>query len=127
MLHSLDYIFRSKFLGIMGAYTKRRINGNQKSRCGGLRTDGFRDCGSLRQIRLQNQSERSVRRSAEKGQERINKSWIKRWKGKATPEQKKQTLENLSFTTKLDDFKDVDLVIEAVIENMEEKKRFTGL
>lgn len=59
-----------------------------------------------------------------KGQERINKSLDKAVeRGKATPEQKKQTLENLSFTTKLDDFKDVDLVIEAVIENMEEKKK----
>ena len=59
-----------------------------------------------------------------KGQERINKSLDKAVeRGKATPEQKKQTLENLSFTTKLEDFKDVDLVIEAVIENMEEKKK----
>jgi len=58
-----------------------------------------------------------------KGQERINKSLDKAVeRGKATPEQKKQTLENLSFTTKLEDFKEVDLVIEAVIENMEEKK-----
>jgi len=59
-----------------------------------------------------------------KGQERINKSIDKAVeRGKATPEQKKQTLENLSFTTKLEDFKDVDLVIEAAIENMEEKKK----
>ena len=59
-----------------------------------------------------------------KGQERINKSLDKAVeRGKATPEQKKQTLENLSFTTKLEDFKEVDLVIEAVIENMEEKKK----
>jgi len=59
-----------------------------------------------------------------KGQERINKSLDKAVeRGKATAEQKKQTLENLSFTTKLEDFKEVDLVIEAVIENMEEKKK----
>lgn len=59
-----------------------------------------------------------------KGQERINKSLDKAVeRGKATPEQKKQTWENLSFTTKLEDFKEVDLVIEAVIENMEEKKK----
>jgi len=59
-----------------------------------------------------------------KGQERVNKSLDKAVeRGKATAEQKKQTLENLSFTTKLEDFKEVDLVIEAVIENMEEKKK----
>lgn len=59
-----------------------------------------------------------------KGEERINKSLDKAVeRGKATPEQKKQTWENLSFTTKLEDFKEVDLVIEAVIENMDEKKK----
>ncbi len=44
-------------------------------------------------------------------------------RGKATEEQKKQALTNLSFTTKLDDLRDCDIVVEAVIEQMEEKKK----
>jgi len=59
-----------------------------------------------------------------KGESRILKSLDKAIeKGKATAEQKKQALDNLSFTTKLEDLKEVDLVIEAAIENMEEKKK----
>src|SRR4030065_829839 len=59
-----------------------------------------------------------------KGQERITKSLDKAVeKGKATPEQKQKTLELLSFTPKLEELKDCDIVIEAVVENMEEKKK----
>jgi len=59
-----------------------------------------------------------------KGESRILKSLDKAIeKGKATAEQKKQALDNLSFTTKLEDLKEVDLVIEAAVENMEEKKK----
>jgi len=59
-----------------------------------------------------------------KGQERIIKSLDRAVeKGKSTPEQKQKTLEFLSFTPKLEDLKDSDIVIEAVVENMEEKKR----
>jgi 3-hydroxybutyryl-CoA dehydrogenase len=42
-------------------------------------------------------------------------------KGKVTPEAKEKTLANLSGTTKVEDLKDCDLVIEAIIENVDEK------
>ncbi len=44
-------------------------------------------------------------------------------RGKTTQEQMDSALANLSFTTKLDDLKDVDLVIEAVPEDLELKKK----
>jgi 3-hydroxyacyl-CoA dehydrogenase len=44
-------------------------------------------------------------------------------RGKTTQEQADAALANLSFTTKLDDLKDVDLVIEAVPEDLELKKK----
>jgi 3-hydroxybutyryl-CoA dehydrogenase len=44
-------------------------------------------------------------------------------KGKLTAEEKAKTLGNLSGTTRLEDLKDCDLIIEAIIENVEEKGR----
>ncbi len=44
-------------------------------------------------------------------------------KGKATQQDKEAALGRISGTTKLSDLADCDLVIEAVIENMEEKKK----
>ena len=44
-------------------------------------------------------------------------------KGKLTPEEKDKTLGKLFGTTKLEDLRDCDLVIEAIIENVEEKAR----
>jgi 3-hydroxybutyryl-CoA dehydrogenase len=44
-------------------------------------------------------------------------------KGKVTAEEKDRTLANLSGTTKLEDLKDCDLVIEAIVENVEEKAK----
>jgi 3-hydroxybutyryl-CoA dehydrogenase len=44
-------------------------------------------------------------------------------KGKMTAEEKDKTLANLSGTTKLEDLKDCDLVIEAIVENVEEKAK----
>jgi 3-hydroxybutyryl-CoA dehydrogenase len=44
-------------------------------------------------------------------------------KGKLTAEEKASTLGNLSGTTRLEDLKDCDLVIEAIIENVEEKAK----
>ncbi len=44
-------------------------------------------------------------------------------RGKTTQEQMDSALANLSFTTKLDDLKDVDLVIEAVPEDLDLKKK----
>ena len=42
-------------------------------------------------------------------------------KGKVTVEERDKTLGNLAGTTKLEDLKDCDLVIEAIIENVEDK------
>jgi len=44
-------------------------------------------------------------------------------KGKMSAQDKDATLTRLTGTIKPEDFKDVDLVLEAVIENMDEKKR----
>ena len=49
-------------------------------------------------------------------------------KGKVTAEAREKTLGNLSGTTSFDDLKDCDLVIEAIIENVDEKaKTFAAL
>ena len=49
-------------------------------------------------------------------------------KGKVTPDAKASTLGNLSGTTKLEDLKDGDVIIEAIIENVDEKaKAFAAL
>jgi 3-hydroxybutyryl-CoA dehydrogenase len=42
-------------------------------------------------------------------------------KGKVTAEEKDKTLRNLSGTTKLEDLKDCDIIIEAIVENIDEK------
>jgi 3-hydroxybutyryl-CoA dehydrogenase len=44
-------------------------------------------------------------------------------KGKVTAEAREKTLGNLSGTTTFEDLKDCDLVIEAIVENVEEKAR----
>jgi 3-hydroxybutyryl-CoA dehydrogenase len=44
-------------------------------------------------------------------------------KGKVAPEVRDKTLANLSGTTTFDAFKDCDLVIEAIVENIDEKAR----
>ncbi|MDQ3488264.1 MAG: 3-hydroxybutyryl-CoA dehydrogenase [Acidobacteriota bacterium] len=49
-------------------------------------------------------------------------------KGKVTPEARDTTLANLSGTTKYEDLKDCDLIIEVIIENLDEKaKAFAAL
>ena len=49
-------------------------------------------------------------------------------KGKVTADAKEKTLANLSGTTRFEDLKNCDLIIEAIIENVEEKgKSFTAL
>jgi len=49
-------------------------------------------------------------------------------KGKMTVDEKKKVLSNIKGTTKLEDLKDVDLVIEAIFENIKVKKEvFTAL
>jgi 3-hydroxybutyryl-CoA dehydrogenase len=60
----------------------------------------------------------------DKGMGRINKfhnDGVE--KGKVTAEAREKTLGNLSGTTTFEDLKDCDLVIEAIIENVEEKAR----
>ena len=44
-------------------------------------------------------------------------------KGKVTAEEKDKTLRNLSGTTKLEDLKDCDIIIEAIVENINEKEK----
>ncbi|MDO9535171.1 MAG: 3-hydroxyacyl-CoA dehydrogenase family protein [Bacillota bacterium] len=44
-------------------------------------------------------------------------------KGKLTEEQKQETLRRITPTNELSDFKEVDLVVEAIIENLELKKK----
>jgi 3-hydroxybutyryl-CoA dehydrogenase len=44
-------------------------------------------------------------------------------KGKVTAEARDTTLGNLAGTTKLEDLKDCDLIVEAIIENVDEKAR----
>lgn len=61
----------------------------------------------------------------DKGMARIEKSLNRAVeKGKRTSEQKDATLANIQRTTKLEEFADCDLVIEAIIENLEIKKEF---
>ena len=49
-------------------------------------------------------------------------------KGKVTPEARDLTLANLSGTTKYEDLKDCDLIIEVIIENLDDKaKAFAAL
>ena len=43
-------------------------------------------------------------------------------RGKMVPEDKKRTLENLTGTTRVEDLADCDIVIEAIIENIEVKR-----
>ena len=47
-------------------------------------------------------------------------------KGKVTPEARDKTLANLSGTTRFEDLEDCDLVIEAIIENVEDKAKAFG-
>jgi 3-hydroxybutyryl-CoA dehydrogenase len=44
-------------------------------------------------------------------------------KGKVTPEERDKTLGNLTGTTRIEDFKGCDLVIEAIVENIDEKAK----
>ena len=63
-----------------------------------------------------------------KGLGRIEKflvGWVE--KGKVTVEEKDKTLGNLTGTTKLEDLKDCDLIIEAIIENVEQKANAFGV
>ncbi|MEO0087347.1 MAG: 3-hydroxybutyryl-CoA dehydrogenase [candidate division WOR-3 bacterium] len=60
----------------------------------------------------------------EKGLATIKKSLEKFVeKGKITPEDKEKTLERIKTSTNKDDLQDCDIIIEAIIENKEEKKK----
>lgn len=59
----------------------------------------------------------------EKGRSRIKSSMDRGLsRGKMTQDEYDETWDNLSFTTELVDFTDCDLVVEAIVENMELKK-----
>jgi 3-hydroxybutyryl-CoA dehydrogenase len=63
----------------------------------------------------------------EKGLGRIKASLAKGVeRGKATQEEADAALARIEGTTSLKDFKDCDMVIEAIVENMEEKKKTFG-
>ena len=63
----------------------------------------------------------------DKGLARIQRSLDKAVdKGKLEPEQRQTTLENLTGTTELEPLAECDLIIEAIIENIEEKARTFG-
>ncbi len=64
-----------------------------------------------------------------KGKARIEKSLARAVeKGKATDEERQATLGRMRFTTSLDDLADRDLVVEAIVENIEAKNElFTAL
>lgn len=65
----------------------------------------------------------------ERGQQRVDGAWkMLSGKGRITEEQATEYRGNFRGTLKLDDFHDRDLVIEAIIENQDEKKKlFTAL
>src|SRR5215510_9577435 len=49
-------------------------------------------------------------------------------KGKSTPEARDKTVANLTGTTTFEDLKGCDLIIEAIVENLDEKKQtYTAL
>ena len=61
----------------------------------------------------------------DKGLSRIEKSLSKAVeKGKRTAQEKDATLSHIHRTTKISDFADCDLVVEAIIENLDEKRVF---
>jgi 3-hydroxybutyryl-CoA dehydrogenase len=47
-------------------------------------------------------------------------------KGKVTPEARDQAMANLSGTTSVDDLRSCDLIVEAIIENVEDKRKAYG-
>ncbi|MBI2222968.1 MAG: 3-hydroxybutyryl-CoA dehydrogenase [Acidobacteria bacterium] len=97
-----------------------------------IRTVGVLGCGlmgsGIAQVAAQSGYKTIVREVEQsfldKGLGRINKflsDGVE--KGKVSPEAREKTLANLKGTTSFDDFKDCDIVIEAIIENIDEKAR----
>jgi 3-hydroxybutyryl-CoA dehydrogenase len=63
----------------------------------------------------------------DRGLSRIENSLAKAVeKGKRTEDEKRATLANIRRTTDLREFADCDLIVEAIIENIDEKRRFYG-
>jgi 3-hydroxybutyryl-CoA dehydrogenase len=63
----------------------------------------------------------------DRGLSRIEKSLAKAVeKGKRTAEEKDTTLARIKRTTQIKDLADCDLVVEAIVENLEEKRAFYG-
>ncbi len=62
--------------------------------------------------------------ATDKGKKRISSDFDRRvQKGRMTADEQKAAMGRLSATTRLEDFKDCDLVIEAASENIDIKKR----
>ena len=109
----------------MGKKYQRRItNDYTKGRC----CRGWADGGGIAQTCAQSGYETVVRevnqQLLEKGLARIQSNWdMLAGKGKMTQGQVDEYRSRLHGTVNMEDFADCDLVIEAVIENMEEKLR----
>ena len=98
---------------------------NSDGWCAGLRPDGLRHCtgraaaGYKTIVREVNEPRF---RQGHRPYHEIPRPTALR-KGKVTAEARDKTLGNLTGTTDLDDLKDCDLVIEAIVENLEDKRR----
>ena len=89
-----------------------------------MRADGRRHRAGVRAGGIQDDRSRSRGAAAREGLARIDKflaDGVAR--GKVTPEARDATLGKLSGTTKFDDFAGCDLVIEAIVENVDEKRK----
>ncbi len=97
-----------------------------------IKTVGVLGCGlmgsGIAQVSAQSGYKTIVReveqKFLDKGLARINKflsDGVE--KGKVTPDVRDTTLANLKGTTSFDDFKDCDIIVEAIIENIDEKAR----
>src|SRR6266571_3837779 len=105
-------------------YQRRMTNDYTKSLC----CRGWADGGGIAQTCAQSGYETLVRevnqQVLDKGLARIQSNWdMLAGKGKMTQGQVDEYRSRLHGTVNMEDFADCDLVIEAVIENMEEKLR----
>ncbi len=89
-----------------------------------MRPDGRRHCAGLGSGGLHDARPRSRGTVPEEGPGRIEQflaGGVE--KGKLSADDKDKTLRNLSGTTKLDDLKACDIIIEAIVENIDEKAK----
>ena len=97
--------------------------GDQARRGGRRRHDGRRHRDELRERRHPGAAEGSRQAALDRGLATIRKNYdVTMSKGKMTAEQVEKTMALITPTTSYDGFDQVDIVIEAVFENMELKK-----